>query len=163
MSLNRIVFLGHNKARKTQAIESLCATSLLQNTDFQYGMIDFGEEFQLQLADITDPNLISELHQREGENNIGFILLIDNTDENYLKHFVTILESAKPYIDRSGIAIGLVNSKSNHGQLESINKRVRDLGIKAPVFEIAPENREDVVMLVKALLISIDYQLSTVH
>lgn len=163
MSLNRIVFLGNNEIGKTKAIECLCNSTLLRNTQFQYGLINFGENYQLQLVDLSDHKLVGKISARSEESNLGFVLLVDTQKPRFMEHLVTIIEYGKPYIVECGLAIGLLNERSNPLLLETINKRVRDLGIKAPVFEVEPNSREDMATLIKALLISLDCQLSAIH
>ncbi len=164
MSVNRILFVGTEPAQSENALKSLCPNQVRDNGKYQYGLVNFDKESQLQMINVRCEDCDKLLRLSDAVNNLGLILLVDNASDSYLERVKSILISSRTFCRQHGVAIGVVNRRQMPaGYLTRINEAAKALDICAPIFEVDTDSREDLAILLEALLISNDYLLSRLH
>ncbi|WP_196139031.1 hypothetical protein [Aliikangiella sp. G2MR2-5] len=164
MSLNRVVFFGKSGCGKSTAISTLCHSNINCEKNFDYGLIDIGPDDQLQVIEAKTTKAIELIEQREHDSTIGYIMLIDNQDPDYLQSLQEQLKILFPILQNTALVVGVCQKKASiYGELERVNLQLRGCGLRAPAFEIDPNNESDISLLLQALLISLDEKLTQVH
>jgi signal recognition particle receptor subunit beta len=88
---------------------------------------------------------------------LGLVLLLDNTREDPLADMEFYLDAFKGFIGNSAVVIGVNRmEESPRPGLYTFHTRLRELGIKVPVFEVDPREREDVKTLMLGMVAMLD-------
>lgn len=88
---------------------------------------------------------------------IGLILLLDNTRENPFQDMKFFLDAFASFIKTTSVAIGVTQMDiSAKPIIEDYHAQLELLGLKPPVFAVDAREKNDVSLLVQALLYSLD-------
>jgi signal recognition particle receptor subunit beta len=88
---------------------------------------------------------------------LGLVLLIDNAREDPLADLEFYLDAFKGFIGKSALVIGVTRmDESPRPRLNTIHGKLKELGIKAPVFEVDTREREDVKIMLLGMLAMLD-------
>ena len=160
MIANQIAFLGNNRQKNYQSVTSLVGVSAETGNEDFISTISLTEEYELQLLQHVAPEKVNALIASKEASFLGVVLLIDANQSDYLSYLINTITALKAQIESSALAIGIIDQAPSFGQLDFINKRIRDFGFKAPVFEVSVESRADIARLLEALLISLDNKIT---
>lgn len=89
--------------------------------------------------------------------SVGLILLISNDRPHPFQDLDFFLQRFKPFIGSTAVAIGVTRMDLKPDpSLAEYHRRLAELGVRAPLFEVDARSRVDVSLLVQALLFTLD-------
>jgi len=91
------------------------------------------------------------------KGGIGLVLLLDNTRNSPFQDMKFFLGQFKNFIERTQVIIGVTQMDRKAAPcIENYHHQLNRLGLNVPVFEVDARNKQDVSMLIKGLLYSLD-------
>ena len=170
---HKIIFTGPVGAGKTTAIGSISdievvATEAKASDDvalrkanttvaMDYGILNLDGGLKIHLYGTPGQERFSFMWDILTIGGLGLVLLIDNAREDPLADLEFYLKAFKRFIDKSAVVIGVtrMDTKPRPG-LYSFHTKLKELGIKAPVFEVDARERDDVKTMMLGLLAMLD-------
>jgi hypothetical protein len=170
---HKIIFTGPVGAGKTTAIASISDIPVVQTeakaTDavvqrknnttvaMDYGILNLDAGAKVHLYGTPGQERFSFMWDILTIGGLGLVLLIDNGREDPLADLEFYLDAFKRFIDKNGVVIGVtrMDMKPRPG-LYSYHTKLKELGVKAPVFEVDARDREDVKLMMISLLSLLD-------
>ncbi|MFO7594094.1 MAG: ATP/GTP-binding protein [Pseudomonadota bacterium] len=170
---HKILFAGPVGAGKTTAIDSISdipvvATEAKASDDvalrkanttvaMDYGTLDLEGAVKIHLYGTPGQERFSFMWDILAVGALGLVLLVDNARKDPLADLEFYLKSFKRFISNNAVVIGVtrMDTKPRPG-LYTFHTKLRELGIKAPVFEVDAREKEDVKMLMQGLLAVLD-------
>lgn len=170
---HKIIFTGPVGAGKTTAIAAIsdiepirtdeAASDMTTNRKpdttvaMDYGMIRLGEKEKVHLYGTPGQERFDFMWDILTKGGIGLVLLLDNTRPQPFHDMRFYINAFRDFIDNTRLVVGIsqMDLKPTPGLDEYITC-LKELDINAPVFEVDPRKREDVSMLIQALLLSHD-------
>lgn len=176
----KIVFAGSMGAGKTEAIRSLSEIPILQtealNTDEQrhnklettvgidYGEITLDENLTIGLYGTPGQNRFDFIWSVITKGAIGTIILIDHQCANPIQELETYIETFQNLTDHIAIGITHIDIATESSQSTQVYKDwLHAHEFFAPLFFIDARNKDDVLLLVEALITSIEINSNIVH
>ena len=170
---HKIIFAGPVGAGKTTAIGSISDIPVVQteakasddvalrkaNTTvaMDYGTLNLDGNAKIHLYGTPGQERFSFMWDILTIGGLGLVLLIDNAREDPLADLEFYLNAFSRFIDKSAVVIGVTRmDTSPRPGLYTIHTKLRELGIKAPVFEVDARDREDVKIMLLGLLAMLD-------
>lgn len=176
---NKIIFSGTVGAGKSTAIAALsdippvCTeavasdeTAALKKTTtvaMDYGLLNLPDGEKVMLYGTPGQERFSFMWEILSEGGIGLVLLINNANTAPLADLQVYLEAFGPFISSTAVAIGVTHmDRAPEPGLDAYRSHLIALGITPlpAVFRADARRREDVAMLVKALLYTLNPGLS---
>ncbi len=172
-SEHKIVFAGPVGAGKTTAIEMISDVTLVKTeakaTDetarrkasttvaMDYGILNLQDGTKVHLYGTPGQSRFDFMWDILVRGGMGLVLLLDNAREDPLEDMEFYLDAFKEFISRREVVIGVtrMDIKARPG-LYTYHTRLEALGMNVPVFEVDGRKREDVKMLLMALLTVLD-------
>ncbi len=170
---HKIIFTGPVGAGKTTAIASISdipvvateakATDAVQqrkdNTTvaMDYGILNLDGGAKVHLYGTPGQERFSFMWDILTVGGLGLVLLIDNAREDPLADLEFYLGAFKRFIEKNGVVIGVtrMDVKRRPG-LYSFHTKLKELGVKAPVFEVDARDRDDIKLMMISLLSLLD-------
>lgn len=169
----KIIFTGPVGAGKTTAITSLSdekaittdeyATDMTQQRKSQttvamdYGVMKLGNNERIHLYGTPGQERFDFMWDILVEGGIGLILLLDNTRSNPFKDLEFFLNAFSDFIKNNKVIIGVTFMDTQPiPSLEDYQKKLAEMKLGIPVFEVDSRRQKDVATLVQALLYSHD-------
>ncbi len=175
MSQHKIIFTGPVGAGITTAISTLsdiatvktdAASSDTSQTattvamDYGVMQLDGGEKIHLYGTPGQERfDFMSDILTTGG---IGLILLLDNTRPDPFQDMRCFLEAFDPFIKSTAVAIGVTQMDLSHKpSIAAYHRQLQSMRypLKPPVFAVDAREYNDVSLLVRALLYSLDPEL----
>lgn len=89
---------------------------------------------------------------------IGILILIDHTSENALDDLRYFVELYRPTLPEVGAVVGITHADDcSPAALQSYQDALADMGLTIPVLRVDARSREHVVLLLKVLLATAEY------
>lgn len=173
MTLHKLIFTGPVGAGKTTAISAISDVPVV-TTDEQasdmtrdrkaattvamdFGTMKLAGGEQIHLYGTPGQERFNFMWEILTQGGIGLILLVDNSRDDPFADLRFFLDAFREFIAGHKVAIGVTRmDQSTSPSLAEYHKELRQQGIAAPCFEVDARRREDVVVLVQALLYSLD-------
>jgi hypothetical protein len=170
---HKIIFGGPVGAGKTTAIAAISDIPVVKTeakpTDdtaqikatttvaMDYGVLHLGDGGKVHLYGTPGQERFSFMWDILSMGGMGLVLLLDNTRKDPLADLEFYLDSFKGLIGKSAVVIGVnrMETKPRPGLYTYLTK-LEQLGLKVPLFEVDPRQRQDVKMLMLALLAMLD-------
>jgi len=170
---HKIIFTGPVGAGKTTAIASIsdipvvateakATDAVKQRKDnttvaMDYGILNLDGGAKVHLYGTPGQERFSFMWDILTVGGLGLVLLIDNGREDPLADLEFYLDAFKRFIDKNGVVIGVtrMDVKPRPG-LYSYYTKLKELGIKAPVFEVDARDRDDIKLMMISLLSLLD-------
>ncbi len=170
---HKIIFTGPVGAGKTTAIASISDIPVVQteakasdevavrklNTTvaMDYGTLNLEGGAKIHLYGTPGQERFSFMWDILTVGGLGLVLLIDNAREDPLADLQFYLSAFKRFTERNAVVIGItrMDDKPRPG-LYTFHTKLKELGIKAPVFEVDARERGDVKALLLGLLAQLD-------
>ena len=169
----KIIFAGPVGAGKTTAINAISdiptvgtearatdeTAKLKHNTTvaMDYGVLNLGNGQKVHLYGTPGQERFDFMWEILTQKGIGLVLLVDNRRDDPLEDMRFYLDSFRDFISERAVVIGVNGMETkNRPGLHSYQKRLADLGIKPPLFEVDPRKRDDVKTMLLALLSMLD-------
>lgn len=170
---HKIIFTGPVGAGKTTAIGSISDIEVVKTeagaTDetalrkasttvaMDYGVIHLDGGGKVHLYGTPGQERFSFMWDILTVGGIGLMLLIDNAREDPLADLEFYLKAFKKFIDKNAVVIGVTRMDlSPRPGLYTFHTKLAELGIKAPVFEVDARSRDDIKLMLQALLSELD-------
>jgi len=169
----KIVFTGPVGAGKTTAISSISDIPMVRTeahaTDetkklkpnttvaMDYGVLNLEGGVKVHLYGTPGQERFDFMWEILTQKGIGLVLLVDNRREDPLEDMRHYLQAFRDFISDRAVVIGVtgMDEKPRPG-LYSFHTRLAELGMKMPLFEVDARRREDVKMMLMALLAMLD-------
>ncbi len=169
----KIIFTGPVGVGKTTAIaaisdeapmttEALASddTALLKESTtvaMDYGTLKLSDGGTVHLYGTPGQDRFDFMWDILADSGIGLVLLLDNTRQDPFEDMAFYLDAFKSFISEREVVIGVNRyNEMNRPGLYSYQTRLKELGMHAPVFEVDSRNRNDIKMLLLALLAMLD-------
>lgn len=173
MAQHKIIFAGPVGAGKTTAISSLSDIPIISTDEsasdmttgrkpnttvaMDYGLMKLDGRDRVHLYGTPGQERFDFMWDILTEGGLGLVLLLDNTRVNPFKDMSFYVGAFREFIDRTRLVIGVTRmDEQRDPDLDRYNTHLKSLGLKAPIFEVDARSREDVAVLVQALLYSLD-------
>lgn len=174
---HKIIFTGPVGAGKTTAIQSLSDAPIV-STDakaqdmtaqrkqtttvaMDYGIMHLSDNERIHLYGTPGQERFDFMWSILTDGGIGLILLLDNTRQAPLKDLAFFLNAFRDFIAKTSLVIGVTRADlKTTPYLDEYHQELDRVGIRAPVFQVDARSRDDVSLLVQALLYQLDPGLS---
>ena len=173
MSQYKIIFTGPVGAGKTTAIHSIsdippiktdASASDMTKTRksattvaMDYGVMNLADGEKLHLYGTPGQERFDFMWNILTSGGIGLILLLDNTRADPFQDMNFFLDAFSGFIAETNVAIGVTQMDlSNRPTIGDYHHRLKEVGMNPPVFAVDARVKNDVSLLVQALLYSLD-------
>ncbi len=170
---HKIIFTGPVGAGKTTAIASISDIPVVKTeanaTDdvalrksnttvaMDYGILNLGEGAKVHLYGTPGQERFSFMWDILTIGGVGLVLMLDNAREDPLADLEFFLDAFKPFIEKNAVVIGVSRMDiSPRPGLYTFHKKLYDLKMNVPIFEVDARERKDVKTLLLGLLASLD-------
>ncbi len=170
---HKIIFAGPVGAGKTTAIDTISDIPVVQteakasddvvlrkaNTTvaMDYGILNLGDGAKVHLYGTPGQERFSFMWDILTMGGLGLVLLIDNARKDPLADLEFYANAFERFIKNSAMVIGVtrMDGAARPG-LYSFHTKLKELNIKAPVFEVDARERADVKVMLISLLSLLD-------
>ena len=173
MSTYKIIFTGPVGSGKTTAIGSISdipvvktdanASDMTKNRKkettvaMDYGALFLDGSDKIHLYGTPGQERFNFMWDILTQGGLGLILLVDNTRADPFKDMHFFLDSFKEFISDKKLVVGVTRVDLHSApKLVDYHKELEGRGLNPPVFEVDARRRDDVSILVQALLYSLD-------
>lgn len=173
MSSYKIVFAGPVGAGKTTAITSISDIEPFQTEEFatdevsnlkenttvamDYGLIKLDDGERIHLYGTPGQERFNFMWEILADGAIGLILLMNNIESEPLQLLEKYLDAFSEHINEAGIAVGITRTESGIGpSIDDYQAVLSRKQIGAPVLEVDPRVKNDVIRLTESLLYNLD-------
>lgn len=173
MSQYKIIFTGPVGAGKTTAINAIsdtppiktdaAASDMTKNRKasttvaMDYGVMNLAGGEKIHLYGTPGQERFDFMWDILTTGGIGLILLLDNTRADPFQDMRFFLNAFADFIKETSVAIGVTQMDlANTPRIEDYHAQLKPLGLAPPVFAIDAREKNDVSILVQALLYSLD-------
>lgn len=173
MTQHKLIFFGPVGAGKTTAIGVLSdippvVTDVRADAEpaldkrtttiaMDYGILRLGEDERVHLYGTPGQERFDFMWEILSEGAIGVVLLVTSRRRDPVGDLRFFLDAFKPLIERTQLAVGVTGVDITPGPgLAAFRRALAATGLSVPVFEIDARRRQDVAMLIQALLLSED-------
>ena len=184
MDQHKIIFTGPLGAGKTTAVNVLSdiptvttetrvsdATGTPRGTmaPVDYGILKVSDSEQIHLygtpgqdpGQDPDQDPIESKWDALTDGGIGLVLLLDNARPDPIADMRSYVKAFQSFIDQTKVVIGVTRMDIMPSpSIEDYYKQLWTMGRNAPIFEVDARRRDDIALLVQALLYSLDPGLS---
>jgi uncharacterized protein len=173
MSQYKIIFTGPVGAGKTTAINAIsdvppvktdaAASDMTKNRKssttvaMDYGVMNLAGGEKIHLYGTPGQERFDFMWDILTVGGIGLILLLDNTRADPFQDMKFFLDAFGKFINDTSVAIGVTQMDlSGKPTIDDYHAQLQTYGLKPPVFEVDAREKNDVSLLVQALLYSLD-------
>jgi signal recognition particle receptor subunit beta len=173
MSQYKIIFTGPVGAGKTTAINAIsdvppiktdaAASDMTKNRKasttvaMDYGVMNLTGGEKIHLYGTPGQERFDFMWDILTVGGIGLILLIDNTRADPFQDMKFFLDAFGKFINDTSVAIGVTQMDlSCKPTIDDYHIQLQSFGLKPPVFAVDAREKNDVSLLVQALLYSLD-------
>ncbi|WP_347989966.1 ATP/GTP-binding protein [Methylomonas sp. AM2-LC] len=173
MNQYKIIFTGPVGAGKTTAITTIsdappiktdaAASDMTKNRKpsttvaMDYGVMNLAGGEKIHLYGTPGQERFDFMWDILTVGGIGLILLLDNTRDYPFKDMKFFLDAFDKFINQTGVAIGVTQMDlNNKPSIDEYHAQLHSQGLKLPVFSVDAREKNDVSLLVQALLFSLD-------
>ena len=170
---HKIIFTGPVGAGKTTAIASISDIEPIRTDEnasdmttrrkpattvaMDYGMIRIGPKEKVHLYGTPGQERFDFMWEILTKGGIGLVLLLDNTRPAPFEDMRFYVTAFRAFIESTRLVIGVTQMDScATPTLDEYVRQMKEMDLAAPVFEVDARRRDDVSMLIQALLLSID-------
>lgn len=170
---HKIIFTGPVGAGKTTAISSISDIPVVKteanasddvvlrktNTTvaMDYGVLNLAENAKVHLYGTPGQERFSFMWDILTVGGMGLVIMLDNDREDPLSDMAFFLDSFKDFIKKNAVVIGVSRMDlSPRPGLYTYHKKLQELGIQAPIFEVDARSRQDIKVVLMALLAVLD-------
>lgn len=173
MSNHKIIFTGPVGAGKTTAIASISdipplrtdesASDMTKNRKeattvaMDYGVMNLDGNERIHLYGTPGQERFDFMWDILTEGGIGLVLLLNNSRPDPFQDMNFFLKAFHEFIDHTKVVIGVTRMDENkHPTIADYHLQFDKSIIKIPIFEVDARERQDIALLVEALLYSLD-------
>ena len=177
MGQHKIIFTGPVGAGKTTALTTISDdppistearardnTRLIKDQTtvaMDYGIFNLSDTEKVHLYGTPGQSRFDFMWDILSEGALGVILLIENNDHQAAQNLIVFIDTFKKFAHRSQLVIGVTKTDLNsQSRLKEFNSLLEKYSFRAPILEADPRNKNDVALLIQALLYTVDPGLS---
>jgi signal recognition particle receptor subunit beta len=170
---HKIIFTGPVGAGKTTAITAISdiapisteqvATDETKNKKelttvaMDYGSMRLDNGEMLHLYGTPGQQRFNFMWELLIDGSIGVIIMVDDANPNPLDDLKAFVSAFQQFIQGHAVVVGITRMELDKGlRVEDYRNALLDFGLNIPVFEVDARQHDDVMMLVQALLYSLD-------
>lgn len=170
---DKIIFAGPVGAGKTAAIAAVSDVELVKTealaTDdvalrklnttvaMDYGALHLEDGSKIHLYGTPGQDRFDFMWDILTIGGIGLVLCVDNAREDPIADMEHYLNAFRKFIDKTDVVVGVTRTDvSAEPRLDEYNKKVREMGLNVPVFQVDARQREDVKVMLLSLLALLD-------
>jgi len=173
MSNYKIIFTGPSGSGKTTAIGAVSDIPPVKTDEasdetlgyvgksgitvaLDYGMIHLSREDKVHLFGTPGQERFDFMWEILVQGGLGLVLLIDNTSDDPFEDMHFFLNAFKDFIHETRVAIGVTRMDLNPTpSIEDYYQQIKKTGLRPPIFEVDGRSKEDVSLLLQALMYSL--------
>ena len=172
-SAHKIIFTGPVGSGKSTAINAISDTPVISTEEqasddvqhrkqtttvaLDYGMIKLSMGENIHLYGTPGQERFNFMWDILVNNAIGIIILVDNANSDPLSDLSFFLKTFNEFLSNSAIAIGITRTDLSGGpKLSDYRRILKEFDINPPLFEVDGRKKDEVSMLIQALLFSLD-------
>ena len=169
----KIVFTGPPEVGKTSAIASISDEGCIEvdatasdvskgknhrtTVALDYGSVKLEGGERIHLYGTPSQERFDFMWDILTDGGVGLVVLLDNSRPKPFQDMSYFLEKFQHFIDRTQVIIGITHMDIvNEPCIEQYHDYLNKSGLSVPIFEVDARNKQDVSMLIKGLLYSID-------
>ncbi len=174
MSQYKIIFTGPSGAGKTTAIGAISDIPPVKTDEasvetagyvgkkgitvaLDYGMMRLSSEDKVHLFGTPGQERFDFMWEILVQGGLGLVLLIDNTSDTPFEDMHFFLNAFKHFIHDTRVAIGVTRMDLNPSpSIEDYYAEIQKADLRPPIFEVDARSKEDVSLLLQALMYSLD-------
>lgn len=173
MSQYKIIFTGPVGAGKTTAISSISDVPLIKTDEvasdmtkqrkaettvaMDYGIMNLNGNEKIHLYGTPGQERFDFMWDILTTGGIGLVLLLDNSRTDPFQDMRFFLNSFEGFIKNTGVAIGITQMDiSTSPTIDEYHQHLHGIGLKVPVFSVDARKKNDVSILVQALMFALD-------
>jgi len=173
MSQYKIIFTGPVGAGKTTAITSISDVPLIKTDEaasdmtkqrkaettvaMDYGIMNLNGNEKIHLYGTPGQERFDFMWDILTTGGIGLVLLLDNSRTDPFQDMKFFLNSFDSFIQKTGVAIGVTQMDvSTRPTIDEYNKHLQEIGINVPIFSVDARVKNDISVLVQALMFALD-------
>ena len=170
MSENKVLFAGPLGVGVTTAIKTISdiAPALHQEkicdakgnevtVKMDYGILKLESGDQIYLFGAPDRETVKLIRETLSKNCIGLILLINNVETEPVNCMLQYIEYYQNIVGKNAIAVGLTRyDNTPTPDINEFHIALRERKLNIPVFSVNVHEKNDVIILIKALLYNLD-------
>ncbi len=173
MSDLKIIFAGPVGAGKTTAIASISDEPPVRTDEaasdmtkkkkkqttvaFDYGVMNLDGNEKIHLYGTPGQERFDFMWDILKKNALGLVLLLDSTRKDPVRDMLFFIDAFKSLIDDTSLAIGITRTDMLQSpDLNVYNRKMQELKYRPAVFEVDAREKQDVSLLVQALLFTVD-------
>jgi len=174
MSNYKIIFTGPSGAGKTTAISAISDIPPVRTDEssaetqgyigkegitvaLDYGMMRLSSEDKLHLFGTPGQERFDFMWEILVQGGLGLVLLIDNTSDSPIEDMHFFLNTFKDFIHQTRVAIGVTRMDLKpKPSIEEYYQQIQKTALRPPIFEVDARSKEDVSLLLQALMYSLD-------
>lgn len=173
MSNYKIIFTGPVGAGKTTAITSISdippvstdqsASDMTKERKaattvaMDYGIMKLEGGERLHLYGTPGQERFDFMWEILVERGIGLILLLNNNRPDPFQDMHFFLDAFKDFIDKNKVVIGITQmDECAQPTIAEYHMQIEEKNTKIPIFEVDAREKQDIALLVEALLYSLD-------
>lgn len=170
---HKIIFTGPVGSGKTTAIVSISDIEPVRTDELasdmtnqrkpattvamDYGMIRLGPQEKVHLYGTPGQERFDFMWEILTKGGIGLVLLLDNTRPTPFQDMKFYINAFRQFIDQTRLVIGVTQMDVQATPtVEEYARSLQELDVLAPIFEVDARKRDDISMLIQALLLSHD-------
>lgn len=129
----------------------------LTTVAMDYGMLKLESGERIHLYGTPGQTRFDFMWDILTEGGLGMVLLIDNAKADPFTDMQFYLDAFKPFVERGAVAIGVTRTDlSPRPGIADYHRVLGDQNINVPVFSVDGREHNDIIMLVQALMFSLD-------
>ena len=168
----KLLFAGPMGAGKTTAIRSISdippvSTEAVNIDVAQNGKaettvgMDYGETgldggARLRLYGLPGQSRFDFMWKIVSQGALGLVLLMDNTRKDAIEQMGLYLDAFDSLVKRSSVVIGVGRLSEGENQIADYSQALQMRGLQLPIFGVDVRRRDDVLLLLEALLQQIE-------
>ena len=168
----KLLFAGSMGAGKTTAIAAISDAAPVQtealNSDkaqhskaqttvgFDYGEVALEDGDRLRLYGMPGQDRFDFVWRVASEGALGIVLLVDNTRPDPMADLGVYVDAFRAFAERSAMVIGVGRSEQGGPTVDDYASWLAQRGLTLPVFTADVRQRDDVLLLLDALMSQIE-------
>ena len=173
MRVLKVLFAGPVDAGKTTAVSVLSDLPPISTEEatqvngskrkpsttvaMDFGVVNVDGEVQISLYGTPGLERFDFMWEILADGVLGLVLLINNSRPDPFGDLHRFVEAFKRLIESTGLIVGVTKmDRSSMPRIDDYHLQLEGLGFKVPVFEVDTRKKEDVSLLLQALLITLD-------
>ncbi len=162
----KILFTGSVNAGKTTAIKTISDIPIVSTHEkttvaMDYGCISIANKEKIHLYGTPGWERFNFMRNILIEGVTGLILLLDNSRNDPKQDLIFYLHVFREFIQEDNLIIGITwMDKCKTPSINDYRQWLDDFSISAPVFTVDARERQDVSLLVQALLYSLNPEIT---